>query len=178
MKHKSINILIFLTLLLLIGCRDSQNIISQTKIDEYNKYINETYQGWRILELKDLYKDDKDLWQKNRGDNRYPGIAIGKFDDTNENTTGLLIGHSVGNQKSIKLILISDKRNKSIVLYEADVGNYPVIYTLPPGKYTDFYDTSEIYNVKHECIAFEIIEASVKIFYFYEGSYKSILYSD
>jgi hypothetical protein len=178
MKQRALNILIFLAMLLIVGCNNKQNFKSQKEIDEYNKYINETYPGWRILSLKDLYKADKDLWQKNRGNNKYPGIAIGKFDDTNENIIGLLIVHIADNQKNIKLILVNDKRNKSIVLYEADVGNFPVIYTLPPGKFADFYDTTKIYNIKHECIAYEVIESSVRIFYFDEGLYKSILYLD
>lgn len=175
MKTK-IMILTILTILpIAIGCNEQKINVMQNNID---KYISEKYNGWHILELKDLYKDDIQLWKQNRNNNEYPGVAKGKFDDTNKDLIAILIIRKIDDQKQVKLLLFKDENKPAIELYETNVGNYPVIYTLPSGQYSDFYDTTKIYNVKHECIAFEIIEASVKLFYFEGGHYRIITYSD
>ncbi len=163
-----------------IGCFKTTKTVNEYELlKKYNAIIDSEFKGWHIVKLEELHKDDILLWKRYRKPNEYPGIAIGKYND-NRVQTALLIGRNIDNKKQAKLLLVEDKNIPIKILYADTTGNhsYPTIHTLTQGIYTDIYDKTINIEIQHDCIAYEHIEASVTVYYYDNGKYKSLLISD
>jgi len=179
---KKLKHILFLFLILIISnsCRPTNNNSKTEDLFEpYNNIIDVQFKGWHILKLGELNTDDIKLWKQNRGENMTPGMAKGKY-ESKEEMVALLIVSEINRQKKVKLILLKNNVADTPIkiLREENVFNYPVIYSLPPAKYNDFYDTTKYIDTKNDCIAYEHIEASTIIYYYDKEKYIELVYSD
>ena len=155
---------------------------------EISREIAIRFEGWRVLEKKDLGSDDQILWAKAWGEG-CPGVAVGNYDGSNEKGYAALIISQDSTKRQFKLLLL--KKNSSgnytikTLIKSSGVGDYPVIYKGKPGTYTetgsfDYGKDNEADSVetKYDVIICEFIEKGALAFYYKDGKFHELVISD
>lgn len=145
------------------------------------KEIARNYKGWRIIKKEDLVFDDQTLWDKSHQE-ECPGISAGRYDKAAGIEYAILVFREISEKKHTKLLLLKSDTSgiyhSTVLYFENDVTNLPVIYRRPAGKYSDFYNDKKSIVTKSDVIVYEHIEASAIVFYNKNGKYRQILISD
>jgi hypothetical protein len=143
--------------------------------------LQSNFDGWRPEGLADLGQDDLELWTKNQPKD-CPGIAIGHFERADALIYAVLLVPKSKTGTGYKLVLFSEAPGtnaftwKLLENYEKD--NFaPVIWKLPPGKYTS-YTSGKTIRLALDGLNVEWLEKSSYIFYWFEGRYHKIWISD
>jgi hypothetical protein len=136
--------------------------------------LSAQWPGWHILQLDDLYPDDRALW-KHHWRSACPGLTTGHYIKPGS--------------KSYALALIKDKQEAVIIIPDSGsladvhvvippcVGVFCVVHTLPPGKYSDAERTQSM-SVTTDSIAFEHIESGMTMYYWKAGRFRSLELSE
>lgn len=139
--------------------------------------LDDKWRGWRLLQLADLRSDDQTLWREHPLNGKLcPGVNQGKFD-------GLHIGFVftlVRNSEEQVVMIATPNRGSyttTVLTKPMKVPYFSVVNVFPPGKYKDFY-TGRATQIRGDSAAVEAIEASITLFYFDGGRWKSLLISD
>ena len=135
--------------------------------------------------MEDLLKDDQELWSQAKPD-LCPGFAAGHFESMKHLSYAVIL---VGSDKAkgYKLVALTadaGNRYKANVLSEEKRNGpekyplYPVVHSLPPGEYRDFYDSSRKVQTQLDAIALERLEAWMTMFYWEKGRFNKLRLSD
>ena len=145
-------------------------------------YLNNN-KKWRLVEIKDLDKSDQVWWSKNH-DSECPGLSIGNFDGSGNNSYALSI-----------VLLNKDKVIERLVFLQSDGKGYIphiigrddvftgadwipfVVFRSGPGKYEDVNTGKKTY-LRHDAFIFAELEAHSAAYYFKDGKIHMILVSD
>jgi len=144
--------------------------------------LKEKFGGWRFLNLSDLYADDQELWTQSHA-NECPGIAIGHFERPDDLAYAFLLVPQAKSENGFKLVVFSRATNNTPytlkVLEHAESKDTfpPIIYRVPPGKYTGF-DAAKSIRIVLDGINVEWIEKSSYIEYWLGDHYHKIWTSD
>jgi hypothetical protein len=144
--------------------------------------LQNNFDGWRPKRLADLSGDDLELWTKNQP-NDCPGIAIGHFERSDALTFAVLLVPKPEPGAGYKLVIFIEAPGtnaftwKLLEHYEKKDSFAPVIWKLPPGKYTS-YTSGKSVHLTLDGLNVEWIEQSSYIYYWFEGRYHKIWISD
>jgi hypothetical protein len=134
------------------------------------------WNGWRLLQLADLRSDDQVLWRQHPlNGKRCPGLNTGKFDGAHKGVAFTLVRRS--EQVVIVAMPQGDSYCVTILVPPARVPYFSVVNVFPPGTYKDFYAGTSV-KIYTASVAVEAIEHSIKLFYFQNRSWQSLLISD
>lgn len=131
---------------------------------------------WRLLQLRDLRSDDQTLWRERPLNGKLcPGVNQGKFDGLHTGFVFTLV------RKSEQVVMVAtpdgDSYTTTVLAKPIKVPYFSVVNVFPPGKYKDFY-TGRATQIRADSAAVEANEASITLFYFEGGRWKSLLISD
>ena len=137
--------------------------------------------AWKIVQLADLTEDHRRMWITNRP-TECPGIAIGQFVDSGEETYAILF-HSRGKNNPRQKLLVLRLGKDGVESHT--VGEWPasrseplaVIWKVGPGKYTGFDRLREIQTTR-DAIALEVMEAGADLYYWSGGRFQKLTISD
>jgi hypothetical protein len=139
--------------------------------------LGEKWHGWRLLQLADLRSDDQTLWREHPlNGKRCPGMNHGKFDAVH---TGFVFTLVTESEEQVVMVATSNGGSFIATVLEKPikVPYFSVVNVLPPGKYKDVY-TGRATQIRSDSVAIEAIEASIRLFYFEAGRWKSLQISD
>jgi hypothetical protein len=139
--------------------------------------LDDKWRGWRLLQLADLRSDDQTLWREHPQNGKLcPGVNQGKFDGLH---TGLVFTLVRNSEEQVVIVATpgGDSYTTTVLSKPVKVPYFSVVNVFPPGRYKDFY-TGRATQIRADSAAVEAIEASVTLFYFEGGRWKSLLISD
>jgi hypothetical protein len=139
--------------------------------------LGDKWSGWRLLQLADLRSDDQTLWREHPLNGKHcPGMNRGKFDGLR---TGFLFTLVTESEEQVVMVAIpnGDSFTITVLAKPMKVPYFSVVNVFPPGRYKDFY-TGRATQVHADSAAIEAIEASITLFYFEGGRWKSLQLSD
>lgn len=107
------------------------------------------YPGAALVTLSDLGADDKGFFQKDHGD-ACPGLTKVDFYGDGKPTLALVLIAKTDAKEKAKLVVARQvaARWQTTVLDTADGAPIPVVWSQPPGHYTDVYGKKEIQATK------------------------------
>jgi hypothetical protein len=107
------------------------------------------YPGAKLVTLSALDADDRGFFQKDHGD-ACPGLTKVDFYGDGKPTMALVLIAMSGAKETTKLIVAHQVsgRWQTRVLDTADAAPVPVVWSQPPGHYTDVYGNKEIRATK------------------------------
>ena len=150
-----------------------------------SEVLARNFPSWRPLRMEDLLKDDQELWSQAKP-NLCPGFATGHFESMEYLSYAVILVGS-DQAKGYKLVALTagtGNRYKANVLFEEkrkdseQYALYPVVHSLPPGEYQDFYDSSRKVKIRLDAIALERLEAWMTMFYLEKGQFNKLRLSD
>ena len=133
---------------------------------------------WKVAELPDLSRDDRQLWIKAHG-RLCPGVARGKFNGSTAIQYAVVLW-TPGTPKHVKLIHAAPSATggyRITSLFEGESARLPVVRRMPPGDYYGAEDRKTPIHIKTDVIYLETIEAGTTAFYFADGMFKQIVVS-
>jgi len=139
--------------------------------------LGDKWRGWRLLQLADLRSDDQTLWREHPQNGKHcPGMNQGKFDGLRAGFVFTLVN---GSEEQVVMVATQNHHGFAVTLLSQPmkVPYFSVVNVFPPGKYKDFY-TRKPTQIRADSAAVEAIEASITLFYFDGGGWKSLLISD
>jgi hypothetical protein len=107
------------------------------------------YPGAELVTLSDLDVDDKGFFQKDHGD-ACPGLTKVDFYGDGLPTLALVLIAKGDAKRKAKLVVAHEVSGqwKTVLLDSADGAPVPVVWSQPPGHYTDIYGKKEIRATK------------------------------
>src|SRR5947209_10238715 len=138
--------------------------------------LDEKYPDWRIKNVTDLVADDQVLWAKAHPKD-CPGISSGHFEESDRVTYAVLMVPKAKTRRGYKIIVLKESPSGgsyAAKLLDQANGEYSdsglVISKATPGKYSDFYGSTEV-HVKLDSILVEWIEKASVLYYCTNGKY-------
>ena len=153
MTGETVRLKCTLSLILLLGVRTEAGSSQSEKCNppqDLQHEIATKYRGWKIATLADLDEDDRGFFQKDHGD-ACPGLVSVDF---------------YGDAKpTLAMVLITNDKSELIVAHQvaglwktAVLGtggpSVPVVWALPPGKYSDVYGRKAIQATRSVIVFF------------------------
>ena len=144
--------------------------------------LKSKFAGWRLERLSDLDGDDQKLWREGHS-KECPGIAVGHFESADNLSYAVLLLISSAQSGGYRIVVFSKDASAdsySAKVLDREVGKdyfAPVIYKLPPGKYTGFDESQSVF-LKLDGVGVEWLEKSSLIYYWRAGRYHTIETSD
>lgn len=167
--------------LLILGCFSATPFVRSQDCSAPPKVqtaLNRQFPGWRITQLKDLVEDDQQLWKKAHPID-CPGIASGSFRRGGSSVAVLLI-HTEGATHKQQLVLISEENagQRFRVLRELPASQVTwVISKVPAGGYRDWTRQKHVHT-ERDGIYLEHIESTITLFYWRNGSFRTLVVSN
>lgn len=140
-------------------------------------HVAEKFAGWKIVELRDLSKDDQQLWLSNYKD-LCPGIVKGNFAGTDSYGVTLIRYVHGSLYQTLLLVDANIAASNLTILSKAGLGVTPnIIQRVPPGVY---YDAEHRRRVKTslDAIAYTKLESSTELYYYSNGKLKTMEISE
>jgi hypothetical protein len=147
-----------------------------------NELLKSKFAGWRPEHVADLEGNDQKLWLEAHP-KECPGIAVGHFESAGSLSYAVLLVPVSERVSGYQIVVFSKEPNADSyalrVLDHREGKDYfaPVIYKVPPGKYTGFDDSKSVL-LKLDGVNVEWIEKSSFIYYWWGGRYRKIWTSD
>ncbi len=147
-----------------------------------NALLKAKFSRWRPERVSDLLGDDRKLWLEGHS-KECPGVAIGNFETKRSLSYAVLLVPTSEQLGGFQIIVFSKGATNDAytwkVLQHVEGKAYfaPVIYKVPPGKYSGF-DDSKAVLLKLDGVNVEWIEKSSLVYYWRDGSYRAIQTSD
>ena len=139
--------------------------------------FGDKWSGWRLLQLADLRSDDQTLWRDHPLNGKHcPGMNQGRFDGSH---TGFLFTLIRESEEQVVIVATPDDDSYifTVLAKPTKVPYFSVVNVFPDGKYKDVY-TGRATEIRADSAAIEAIEASITLFYFEGGRWKSLQLSD
>lgn len=134
---------------------------------------------WKVLEASDLTSDDRQIWQKAKG-NVCPGAAQGDFDGSGKVQYAVVLIDRKG-RPSVQLIHAVQGEGGAFrvsTLYTGETSRPPVVHKEAPGKYSSAGHSKKAVEIKNDVIYFETIESGATVFFFTNGKSKKLVVSE
>jgi hypothetical protein len=143
--------------------------------------VKQRLPGWRIKLPSDLEAYDKKLWLKEHP-KECPGIAVGHFEDSRRIAYGLLLIPKSAAAVGYKIVVLAKSESADdyrVRVLDEDRGSDSglVISRVPPGRYPGF-DTTQSVQLKLDGIEAERIEKSSVLYFWRNGTYRTLQTSD
>lgn len=147
--------------------------------------LSKNFPSWRPLRLDDLTADDQELWTKAKGE-QCPGYAVGHFVSDELLSYAVILVNS-SHSKGYNLVTISEigsgRYKTSVIVHEEPkdlkgIKLYPVVWTIPPGDFEDFYNSKRKLRTHRDGIALERLEAWMVLYYWDKGKFTKFTLSD
>ena len=135
--------------------------------------VSKQFNAWQVVTVNDLRPEDQKLWKQAHGE-ACPGYAEGNFQSGDRKSFAVTVFQKHPTLRQMLVVVnFKDKVPVITLLSKAQAVAYlSVVSQLPPGKYPAV-DESAI-TLSRDSISYEAIEAGVLIFYFKNGTYRSI----
>ncbi len=122
---------------------------------DLQREIASKYPGKTVVTMSDLQEDDKGFFQADH-DNSCPGLVKVDFYGDGRPTLALVLIPKGGtNQKSELVVAHEVDASWKIALLATGGPTVPVVWSLPPGKYTDVYGKKTIRATRPVIVFFE-----------------------
>lgn len=138
--------------------------------ENINKFIHNSFNGWRVVTLSDLSADDQSIWKRSFKSTACPGYIVGKFKGKGGIYYAItLIKNNADGTFQQTLVLASKNFNERVVVLSKPdkVDRISVVELMPSGKYYDNKSDNNV-AIPNDAIGFETIEAG-QIIYYWNG---------
>jgi cytochrome c-type biogenesis protein CcmE len=150
--------------------------------DEVRQLLAQKFPSWLTARFGDLSDEEQNQWQNSKQRGLCPGIAKGHFESPTSFSYALLLVPTNPETLGFKIVVAGKKSGKYELKVVEDIENFSyagnAIYTLPPGKYQDFYQEKTV-TLTLDAFQWEIIYKGKAIMYYWKGgSYRTLITSD
>lgn len=150
--------------------------------EEVQQLLAQKYPSWRTARFSDLSDEEQNQWQKSKQRGLCPGIAKGHFDSPTSISYALLLVPTNPETLGYKIVVAGKKRGKYEFKVVENIENFSyagnAIYTLPPGKYNDFYEDKTV-TLTLDAFQLELMYKGIAAMYYWKnGRYHSLTASD
>ena len=161
------------------------NSADQGLPDAIKRVLSKKFPTQRPLRLDDLSEDDQGLWVQAKGQ-ICPGYVTGHF-VSDKFLSYAVILTNINAPMGYKLVSVNEvtKGQYKIDLVFKDEHKdsgaltlYPVVWSLPPGEYQDFYDSKQILRTRHDGMVLERLEAWSVLYYWNRAKFLRWTLSD
>jgi hypothetical protein len=161
--------------------QDTSCVLNVPAVKLVVEHIAKQFPSWRIQTLSDFSVEYQDMWKK-KHPQECPGFTSGHYLTKTKLTYAALLIPSDSRKPGYKLVLISQSRAgktfSSVLENVNGVTSTPnVIYTLPPGKYSDA-ETVDKVTVHSDVLVLEQLEAGSVLYYYRNGRFKKLIISE
>ena len=145
--------------------------------------IVRNYSQWHMLKLSDLPEPHQQKWLGSNYATYCPGIASGHFLSSTEASFAFSLLPRNKKTEGYRLVVVSKDRAKEGQYVDTvlDQANEPVnpqiVYTVPPGKYSDQSGTEAVELVL-DGIQVEEMEKGAALFFWRDGQYRRLQVSE
>ncbi|MFI5304193.1 MAG: hypothetical protein ACHQYP_05285 [Nitrospiria bacterium] len=143
--------------------------------------LRNKFPDWHVVTMKDLGKDDQELWKKSLNGGNCPGITLGHYEKSAYLSYAISMVPSRANITGNRLIVFSPNSKgtyKERYLEKYNGSSSPlVVYTVPPGDYQEVEEGKRITLFK-EGFQWEAIEQGATLYYYQGGKYHQLLVSE
>ena len=141
------------------------------------------YPRWRILRLFDLPEPHQHKWLGGDYATNCPGIASGHFLSSTESSFVFSLVPRNKKTEGYRLVVVSKDRVKegqyagTVIDQANEPVNPQIVYTVPPGKYSDQSGTETV-ELALDGIQVEEMEKGASLFFWRDGQYRRLQVSE
>jgi hypothetical protein len=143
--------------------------------------IAERFPNTKIEDISDLASEYRAMWLKAHA-SECPGIATGRYKGGNVDLFAILVLSTDRGKPGVKLLLVNPaarvgERVKVLDTVQIPTSTPNVIYTLPPGVYSDAEGTEKV-RIPYDGVVLEQLEVGSILYYYRNGALKKLILSE
>jgi hypothetical protein len=136
--------------------------------------------SWRVLRLSELSAEEQELWLKRKDGKKCPGIAVGHFETKTRDAYAVVLIPSDLKTPDFQLVVVNLEKGAyqlKELIPPGPPANFPIVYSLPPGKYSDAERTSSV-DLALDSFQVEWMFVRAILYYWKDGRYNELVVKD